>query len=131
MSLVLEKGADRLIQAIDIPEGAVNYLADECGVKQVGYRDSIAVRAPDENEVAFFKLPSDGRVPVFVIFRTGFNEEGERFRLMVTVFPADRNRFVTNVGAVPPTIAALPSAQASEATAEPGTPARDALKRSG
>jgi GntR family transcriptional regulator len=38
---------------------------------------------------------------VFVIFRTGFREDGQRFRLTVTVYPADRNRFVVNVGDVP------------------------------
>lgn len=101
MTLV-EQGATKLIQATDIEHGAVAYLRDECGIKQVGYRDSIAVRAPDETETGFFKLPSDGRVSVFVIFRVGFDETGTRIRLTLTVYPADRNRFVVNVGNVPP-----------------------------
>jgi GntR family transcriptional regulator len=102
MALVTEKGATRLIQATDIPEGAVEYLAKECGIQQVGYRDSISVRAPDENETGFFKIPSDGRVSVFEHFRVGFDETGERIRLTVTVYPTDRNRFVINVGDTPP-----------------------------
>jgi GntR family transcriptional regulator len=100
MSLV-EQGAIRLLQATDIAEGVVTYLAQERGVKQVGYRDSIAVRAPDENETAFFRLPGDGRVPVFEIFRVGFDENGGRIRLTITVLPSDRNRFLVRVGNVP------------------------------
>ena len=101
MTLV-EQGAMRLIQATDIPEGAVAYLAEQCGKKQVGYRDSISVRAPDETEARFFKLPGDGRVSVFEVFRVGFDETGERIRLTITVYPTDRNRFAINVGVTPP-----------------------------
>jgi GntR family transcriptional regulator len=69
---------------------------------QAGYRDLIAVRAADANEAAFFKLPGDGRAPVFEIHRVGFDEKGNGIRLTITVYPADRNRFLINVGAVPP-----------------------------
>jgi GntR family transcriptional regulator len=103
MTLVQEKQAMRLIQAVDIAEGTVAYLARECGVKQNGYRDLIAVRTPDENETAFFRLPADGRIPVFVLNRVGFYQDGVPFRLTVTVCPADRNRFVIEVGQVPAT----------------------------
>lgn len=99
---LLERGARQLLLASDLPQGVVQYLADECGIKQAGYRDSIAVRPPDPNETAFFRLPADGRVQVFVIFRFGFAQGGQRFRLTVTVYPADRNRFLVNVGEVPP-----------------------------
>jgi GntR family transcriptional regulator len=101
MRLAVEQGARQLLEATDLPQGVVQYLAEEFGIKQVGYRDSIAVRPPDLNETTFFRLPSDGRVPVFEIFRVGFTEGGERFRLTVTVCPADRNRFLVNVGEVP------------------------------
>lgn len=101
MRLVDEHHALRLIQATDIDEGAVSYLATECGLKQIGYRDSIAVRTPDETETAFFRLPSDGRIPVFEIFRVGFDQNRERFRLTITVYPTDRNRFLVIVGDVP------------------------------
>jgi GntR family transcriptional regulator len=102
MTLV-QKGALKLIQAADIEEGAVEYLRNELGIAQVGYRDSIAVRAPDATETLFFKLPDDGRVSVFQIFRVGFYENGGRLRLTVTVYPADRNRFLVKVGKVPET----------------------------
>jgi GntR family transcriptional regulator len=102
MSLV-EKGALRLIQPADIEEGAVEYIGQTCGIKQASYRDSIAVRAPEEVEIGFFRLPADGRISVFEIYRTAFDEDGHRIRLTITVYPADRNRFVFNVGDAPVT----------------------------
>jgi GntR family transcriptional regulator len=101
MSLVT-KGATRLIEAADIPEGTVAYLADMLGIKQAGYRDSFTVRAPNENEAAFFRVPADGRVAVFEVYRIAFDEKGGRVRLTITVYPVDRNRLVINVGIVPP-----------------------------
>lgn len=101
MTLV-EQGATKLIQATSIEGGAVAYLAAEFGIKQVGYRDSIAVRVPNEAETAFFKIPADGRISVFEIYRVGFDGMGKRFRLTVTVYPTDRNRLVANVGETPP-----------------------------
>jgi len=101
MTFVL-KGATRLIEATDITQGTVAYLAESCDIKQVGYRDTIAVRPPDETEVRFFKLPADGRVSVFEIYRVGFDKEGRRIRLTVTVYPSDRNRLRVDVGKVPP-----------------------------
>jgi len=98
---LVEAGAVRLAQPADITEGAVKYIARECGIKQAGYRDSIAVRPLNEREAAFFKLPDDGPIPVFEIFRAAFDEAGERFRLTITVYPADRNRFRVTVGEVP------------------------------
>lgn len=106
MSLVLQ-GATKLIQAENIDEGAVAYLARQCDIKQVGYRDTIAVRPPEEGEAWFFKLPADGRISVFEIHRLGFDENGDRIRLTVTVYPADRNRFRVNVGQVPPRLASV------------------------
>lgn len=103
MSLVFD-GAQRLLEARDIPEGTVRYLEKTLSWKQVGYRDEILVRAPDENEVKFFRLPDDGRIPVVVILRTAFAENPDGtvpFRVTETVFPSDRNRFVINVGEVP------------------------------
>jgi GntR family transcriptional regulator len=107
MSLI-ERGATRLLQAENIEEGAVAYLG-ELGIKQAGYRDSIAVRTPDTTETSFFRLPADGRVPVFEIFRTGFGQQGERLRLTITVYPADRNRFLVLVGDAPPPSSAAPA----------------------
>lgn len=101
MSLV-QRGATRLILPTDMTAGALDYLASECDIKQVGYRDTIAVRPPDENEARFFRLPADGRISVFEIHRLGFEKNGNRIRLTITVYPADRNRFRVNVGNVPP-----------------------------
>jgi GntR family transcriptional regulator len=100
MTLV-EKGATRLLQVTRIPGGAIAYLAEELGIRQAGYRDTIAVRQPDELERAFFKLPSDGQAHMFEIFRVAFSETGDRIRLTVTVYPANRNRLLINVGLVP------------------------------
>lgn len=101
MTLV-QQGATELLQATDFQDGTVAYLAEKCDIEQAGYRDTIAVRPPDDNEARFFKLPADGRVSVFEIYRVGFDKEGNRFRLTVTVYPSDRNRLRIDVGVVPP-----------------------------
>jgi GntR family transcriptional regulator len=101
MTLV-QQGAGRLLEATSIDGGAVAYLAQTCGIQQAGYRDTIAVRAPDETEARFFKIPTDGRVSVFEIFRVGFDKKGNRLRLTITVYPSDRNRLRIDVGSVPP-----------------------------
>lgn len=101
MSLV-ERGATGLILPTDMTAGALDYLARECDIKQAGYRDTIAVRPPDEDEARFFRLPADGRISVFEIHRLGFEKNSNRIRLTITVYPADRNRFRVNVGNVPP-----------------------------
>ncbi len=114
MTYVIDLHATRLIQAEDIPDGAVSYIEKTLGVKELGWRDKIIVRPPDMTEAAFLKLPSDGRVAVIEIQRTGFKESGEPLRLTVTVYPADRNQFVMAAGQVPAetsTRAASPSGQ--------------------
>jgi len=100
MSLV-EQGATRLLLPADMEEGAVAYLARECNLEQVGYRDTVSVRPPEADEAWFFRLPADGRISVFEIHRVGFDKDGNRIRLTVTVYPADRNRFRVEVGKVP------------------------------
>jgi GntR family transcriptional regulator len=95
----ITKGATRLLMADDITEGAVRYLGETIGVQQVGYRDWITARVPDTNEQAFFGLAHDATV--FEVFRTGFDQTGTPLRVTVTVFPADRNQFIVNVGEVP------------------------------
>ena len=95
------RGAGELIQAKDIPGGVVRYLEDVLGIKQVGWRDKISVRPPDQTEALFFGLPDNGRVEVFEIRRIAFQDSGTPLRLTVTTFPADRNEFVVHVGRVP------------------------------
>lgn len=98
---LVEQGALQLIQAIDISQGVLQYLTESLDIRQVGYRDLIAVRAPNETETAFFNLPEDGRVAVMEVSRTAFGQDGHPFRLTVSVYPADRNQFAVNVGKVP------------------------------
>jgi GntR family transcriptional regulator len=97
-----DDGADRLRSSKNIEEGAVQYLRETLGIKQVGYRDWITVRAPNEVEAGFFKVPTDGRIAMFEISRVAFDGNGNPMRLTVTVLPADRNQLAVNVGEVPP-----------------------------
>jgi GntR family transcriptional regulator len=96
-----DRGAELLRSARNITEGTVQYLADTLRIHQVGYRDWITVRAPNPTEEDFFKLPSDGRVGMYEIFRIAFDGNGVPMRLTVTVYPTDRNQFIVNVGKVP------------------------------
>jgi GntR family transcriptional regulator len=96
-----DRGADRLRSARNIIEGTIQYLADALHIRQVGYRDWITVRAPNTPEIDFFKLPADGRVSVYEISRTAFDGNGQPMRLTVTVYPADRNQFIVDIGDVP------------------------------
>ena len=100
----VERGATRLLMAEDIAEGAVAYLGQTLGLREVGHRDTLLVRAPHEDEEMFFKLPDDGRVSVVTVVRAGYRDGSEGpvpFRVTFTVFPADRNQLVINFGDVP------------------------------
>ena len=80
-------------------EGLSATWRDTIGVKQVGYRDWITARVPDNNEQSFFGMAHDATV--FEIFRTGFDQTGTPLRVTVTVWPADRNQFIVDVGEFP------------------------------
>lgn len=112
MSFATEGGATRLLVAQDIggderePDlarpiptdqvtGAVAYLAEH-GHKQLGYQDWITARASDDNEQRFFGVGPE--ITMFEIFRTAFDQDKLPMRVTVTVFPADRNQFIVNVG---------------------------------
>jgi GntR family transcriptional regulator len=95
MDFVTKGGATRLLMAEEITEGAIAYLADY-GHKQIGYRHWITARAPDENEQKLFSLAHD--TSIFEIFRTAFDQNRVPMRVTVTVFPADRNQFIVDVG---------------------------------
>ena len=118
MSLV-ERGHLRLIQAGHIEDGTVEYLKESVGSKQVGYRDTIKVRAPDGAETSFFKLPRDGRISVIETRRTAFDKTGSPVRLTVSVYPADRNQFAVIVGRVP--------TEVEDAAAQDDDPAGDGI----
>ena len=93
------RGASRLLMAEEIPEGTVRYLAEMMSINQVGYRDWITARIPEEHEQAFFRIAHNGTV--FENFRTAFDQFKKPMRVTVTVFPADRNQFIVNFGDVP------------------------------
>jgi GntR family transcriptional regulator len=95
------RGAERLMSASIISEGTVQYLADTLHIHQVGYRDWITVRTANSTEENFFRLLSDGRVPMYEIYGTAFGGDGIPMRLTITVYPADRNQFIVDLGKVP------------------------------
>jgi GntR family transcriptional regulator len=105
----LAERAPRLEGPGGIDEGTVAYLRD-CGIEQEGYRDAIEVRSPNPVETQFFDLPADGRIQVIEIFRDAFDQHQNRVRVTVTVYRADRNRFIINVGNVPINESLLPAA---------------------
>jgi GntR family transcriptional regulator len=106
---LITQGAEALRSAGDVPGGTVAYLKEKLGIVQIGYRDRILVRAPNENESRFFRLPDDGRISVLSISRTAYQASDEGpvpFRVTFTIFPADRNQLVINSGEVPAALAA-------------------------
>jgi len=112
---LIERGAVRLIQASSIEQGTVEYLREALEVEQAGWRDALTVRAPDVNEASFFGLPDDGRVSVIATRRTAFDKAGKSIRLTVSVYPADRNEFVINVGDIPGEVENFPPEPPSSA----------------
>jgi GntR family transcriptional regulator len=119
MSFV-EAGAVRLIQASNIHEGTVEYLDSTLAIKQVGWRDTITVRAPDMNEAMFFRLPDDGRISVVEQRRTAYADDGRAVRLTVSVYPADRNQFSVVVGQIPDSAGEHASAGGRDPTPQTG-----------
>ena len=113
MELVTQGAAD-LLKAQDIPGGVNRYLNEKLGLRQIGHRDRVVVRPPDDDEARFLQLPDDGSVSVISVIRTGYRDSAEGpvpFRVTFTVYPADRNQLIINSGAVP----AEPAAPASDA----------------
>jgi GntR family transcriptional regulator len=92
-------GASGLLEPENIDEGAVDHLARTIGLKQVGYRDLIWARLPNDRERALFNLTHNHRV--LEVCRTSFSEDETPIRVTVTVLPADRNQLVCDFGAVP------------------------------
>jgi len=92
------RGATELLMARDIEGGAVRHLATTLNIRQVGQRDWITTRNPDENEQKFFGLAQDATV--YVIYRTGFDQYKKPMRVTVTIFRADTNQFIVDSGEV-------------------------------
>jgi GntR family transcriptional regulator len=106
---LLSPGALDLLKAEEPPGGAAAYLKRTLGIEEVGHRDRILVRQPNEGEARFFRLPDDGRVSMVAVIRTGYRDSGQGpvpYRVTFTIYPADRNQFVINSGRVPSELAA-------------------------
>jgi predicted HTH transcriptional regulator len=116
----VERGATELIQAHEIPDGALHYLEQRLGIKEAGWRDHLTVRLPDANEIAFFMLAEEGGVAAIETRRTGFGEDGKPIRLTVSVYPADRNSFMVNAGVVPASSQDMPVKKASASPNDDG-----------
>jgi hypothetical protein len=89
---LVDRGAAKLLQAAEIPEGTVSYLESLLGIRQVSWHDDIEARMPSPDEAAFFELPAGRLVPVLEVTRVGLDQNGSPMRLTATSFPADRNR---------------------------------------
>lgn len=99
--LASNPAAARLLEARNVEEGMLSYLRSNLGINQVGWRDTIIARQPTLEERIFFDLPGQVQVPMFEFRRVGYDEDRKPIRLTVTVYPADRNQFELEAGAVP------------------------------
>lgn len=95
----VDMGAVELLDPNDISEGAVAYLATAIGLTQVGHRDWVSARLPEDREQELFGLTHNHTV--IEVYRTSFAEDGTPIRVTVTVYPSDRNELVYEYGAVP------------------------------
>ena len=96
----MELGAARLLIPKNIPEGAVEYLSSTTEkLRQNSYRDLIWARQPNDKEKLLFNLTINHMV--IEVYRTSFAEDGTPIRVTVTVYPADRNQIVYDIGDVP------------------------------
>jgi GntR family transcriptional regulator len=68
-------------------------------LRQNSYRDLLWARQPTDNEKQLFNLTINHMV--IELYRTSFAEGGTPIRVTVTVYPADRNQIVYDVGDVP------------------------------
>lgn len=95
----VSRGAEALLVPDGFEEGAVEYLANSIGLKQVGYRDHISARLADDREQQLFQLAHNQTV--IEIYRTAFAANEIPMRVTVTVFPADRNQVIYDIGEAP------------------------------
>lgn len=123
------QGANRLLYPRDIPEGAVAYLGEALGYREVGFHDEIRARVPDENEKRFFSLGDSAADVVFETVRTAYSPDGKAFRLTVTVWPADRTRLHYNNGQVPDDVLREPGLAPPNDTPRDSPPAADEAGR--
>lgn len=87
----VNRGALQLIENMNLDQGAAAYLKKAIGITQASWSDVITARAAETAEITFFGLPATRQVPVIEIQRIAYDETGNPMRLIITVFPADRN----------------------------------------
>jgi GntR family transcriptional regulator len=96
----VDDGASKLLSVRDIADGTRQYLREKIGVDEVGWRDTMRVRAPTPDEATRFRIPEDGRVAVFETRQTGLASGSKPVRVTLTIYPSDRNTFVMESGEV-------------------------------
>lgn len=97
----VQRGALDLLNARDIPQGAMAYLAEKLGIEEAGTLDRFSARVPNRGEIDFFRLPDVGGVAILEHRRTTYDHDGQPVRVTVTSYPADRNEFEITTGNVP------------------------------
>ncbi len=100
----LARRAPALLLDEDISIGAVAYIAQETGIREVGHEDRVLSRLPTPEEAAFFQLPADARAPVTVVSRTGYRAVGVDLlplRVTTTVYLADQVQLSVVSGTAP------------------------------
>jgi len=78
----------------DLPQGTIRAMA-EAGMTEVGHHDEITARMPTPEELRSLDVGTG--VPVLVYVRVAYTTK-EPVRLTKTVFPADRNRLMYELG---------------------------------
>ncbi|SFN05741.1 DNA-binding transcriptional regulator, GntR family [Actinomadura madurae] len=94
--------AQALLKSVDIEEGTVAYLQSR-GHEQTGYEDEFDARPPRDEELRFFGL-SRGSLAVIEHKRTAYDQNGEPFRLTITVYKPGTNKIRFIAGDVPDTV---------------------------
>lgn len=91
--------AQALLKSMDIEDGTVAYLQGH-GHVQTGYEDEFDARPPTDDELKFFGLSKDS-LAVIVHKRTAYDQNGEPFRLTVTIYKPGTNKIRFIAGEVP------------------------------
>jgi hypothetical protein len=95
------RSADRLANSRDIRREPYGTWPRNCISARWAIATGSRFAAPNGTEADLFGLSPDGRVPMYVIFRTAFDSNGQPTRLTIAVYPADRNQFIYDFGEVP------------------------------